>query len=87
MSSETGEVHPGLIRLSTILRVQEELEQNNAGLRKVLGTVLKNQTTGATVYEPPQDAVLIQKLMSDLVEFIHADDELDPLLCMAIVHH
>ena len=72
---------------ATILRVQEKVEQNNAGLRKVPGTVLKNQTTGATVYEPPQDAVLIQKLMTDLVEFIHGDGELDPLLRMAIAHH
>ena len=76
-----------LIRLNTILHVQEEVEQNNAGLRKVPGTVLKNQTTGAVVYEPPQDALLIQKLMTDLVEFIHADDELDPILRMAIAHH
>jgi len=51
------------------------------------GTVLKNQTTGATVYEPPQDGGLIEKLMTDLVAFIHADDELDPLLRMAIAHH
>ena len=80
-------VDSGLIRMSTILRVQEAVEQNNAGFRKVPGTVLKNQTTGATVYEPPQDAGLIDKLMTDLVAFIHADDELDPLLRMAIAHH
>lgn len=77
----------GLIRLRTILRVQEQVQQNNAGFRKVPGTVLKNQTTGAVVYEPPQDAVVIEKLMKDLVDFIHADDELDPLLRMAIAHH
>lgn len=77
----------GLIRLSTILRVQEQIEQNNAGFRKVPGTVLKNQFTGITVYEPPQDAVVIEKLMAALVDFVHADDGLDPLLRMAIAHH
>ncbi|MDP1638974.1 MAG: Fic family protein [Candidatus Nitrotoga sp.] len=77
----------GLIRLRTILRVQEEVEQSNSGLRKLPGTVLKNQTTGAIVYEPPQDAVVIEKLMADLVDFIHANDELDPILRMAIAHH
>jgi Fic family protein len=77
----------GLIRLGTILRVQEQVEQNNAGLRKVPGTVLKNQATGAVVYEPPQDALLIKKLMTDLVDFIHSDDDLDPILRMAIAHH
>jgi len=77
----------GLIRLNTILRVQEAVEQNNAGLRKLPGTILKNQSTGATVYEPPQNALVVEKLMADLVGFIHADDELDPLLRMAIAHH
>ena len=77
----------GLIRLNTILRVQEQVEQNSAGLRKLPGTSLKNQTTGVIVYEPPQDAVIVEKLMTDLVEFIHGDDELDPLLRMAIAHH
>ena len=77
----------GLIRLATILCVQEAVEQNNAGLRKMSGTVLKNQSTGAVVYEPPQNAVMIEKLMTELVEFIHADDDLDPILRMAIAHH
>lgn len=83
----TDVVNSGLIRMSTILRVQGEVEQNNAGFRKVPGTVLKNQNTGAVVYEPPQDAVLIEKLMTQLVDFIHADSDHDPLLRMAIVHH
>jgi Fic family protein len=39
------------------------------------------------VYEPPQDAALIEKLMASLVDFIHGDDDLDPLLRMAIAHH
>lgn len=80
-------LNSGLIRVATILRVQQAVEQNNAGLRKVPGTVLKNQTTGAVVYEPPQDAVLIEKLMTELVDFMHADNDLDPLLRMAIAHH
>ena len=80
-------VESGLIRMSTILRVQEQIEQNNAGFRKVPGTVLKNQFTRETVYKPPQDAVVIEKLMAALVDFIHADDGLDPLLRMAIAHH
>ena len=80
----------GLIRLSTILAVQEAVQLNNAGLRKVPGTVLRHERTNEVVYEPPQDAVLIEQLMSALVNFIHADPEvdgLDPLLRMAITHH
>jgi len=77
----------GLIRLETVLAVQAELEQNRAGLRKLPGTVLKNEATGQVIYEPPQDAVEVERLMGNLIDFIHADDGLDPLLRMAITHH
>ena len=77
----------GLIRLETVLAVQAELEQNRAGLRKLPGTVLKNEASGQVIYEPPQDAVAVERLMGNLIDFIHADDGLDPLLRMAITHH
>lgn len=77
----------GLIRLETVLSVQSELERNRAGLRKLPGTVLKNEATGSVVYEPPQDAAEVESLMANLIDFIHADDGLDPLLRMAITHH
>ena len=77
----------GLIRLETVLAVQAELEQNQAGLRKLPGTVLKNEATGQTIYQPPQDAAEVAALMGNLIEFIHTEDGLDPLLRMAITHH
>ncbi|NWO05769.1 MAG: Fic family protein [Alteromonadaceae bacterium] len=78
-----------LIRLEDILLIQETLEKNRAGLRKLPGTALKNQATGGVVYEPPQSADDIEKLMSNLVEYINNDDlcEADPLVKMAIIHH
>lgn len=77
----------GLIRLDTVLAVQAELEQNRAGLRKLPGTALKNETTGRVIYEPPQDAAEVEALMDNLVAFLHARDGLDPLLRMAVAHH
>ncbi|MGJ8697759.1 MAG: Fic family protein [Verrucomicrobiaceae bacterium] len=77
----------GLIRLETILAIQAEIESNRAGLRKVPGTVLKNEATGETIFEPPQDGTEVADLMDNLIQFIHRDDDLDPLLRMAIVHH
>ena len=77
----------GLIRLDTVLAVQGELERNRAGLRKLPGTVLKNEANGQIIYEPPQDAAEVETLMGNLIDFIHAEDGLDPLLRMAITHH
>jgi len=78
-----------LIRLNDILLIQETLEKNRAGLRKLPGTALKNQATGEVVYEPPQSADDIEQLMANLVEYINNDDlcEADPLVKMAIIHH
>jgi Fic family protein len=78
-----------LIRLDDILIIQETLEKNQAGFRKLPGTALKNQTSGEVVYEPPQSATAIADLMVNLVAYIN-DDQLcdaDPLVKMAIIHH
>jgi Fic family protein len=74
---------------SFILQIQEELEQNKAGFRKLPGTALKNQQTGETVYMPPQDPEDILGLMQNLEAFINNDDlsDLDPLIKLAIIHH
>ncbi|CAO1661591.1 Protein adenylyltransferase [Halomonas sp. NYA30] len=78
-----------LIRLNDILLIQETLENNNAGFRKLPGTALKNQATGEVVYEPPQSAHEIKSLMSNLVDYINDDErcDADPLVKMAIIHH
>ncbi len=78
-----------LIRLGDILRAQEAIEKNNAGLRKVPGTDLRNARTGEVVYTPPQDAHEIESLMDNLVQYINDDAlcDADPLVKMAIIHH
>lgn len=79
----------GLLINSYILEIQAELEENNAGYRKVPGTALKNDKTGEVVYTPPQHADEILSLMKNLEEFINNPEmsDLDPLVKMAIIHH
>ena len=78
----------GLLTATHMLAIQEQLEQNSAGFRKLPGTVLKNQH-GAVVYTPPQDPAEIVELMRDLERFINDDAafDADPLIKMAIAHH
>jgi Fic family protein len=76
----------GLLTLNTMLAVQEALEGNDAGFRNTPGTVLKNEHSGAVVYEPPAP-LLVSGLMAELERFIHADSPLDPLVKMALIHH
>lgn len=78
-----------LIRLQDILTVQQILESNSAGLRKLPGTELKNAVTGEVIYTPPQNAVEVEALVSNLVEYINDNAlcDLDDLVKMAIIHH
>lgn len=77
-----------LLTTRTILSIQQELDKNNAGFRKLPGTALKNQF-GEMVYQPPQDHQQIITLMANLEKYINneIDDDLDPLIKMAIIHH
>lgn len=79
----------GIISSNIILEIQQELENNNAGFRKMPGTTLKNSMTGETIYTPPQDVHEIIQLMSNLEHFMNDRSmcDIDPLLKMAIIHY
>ncbi|NOX15316.1 MAG: Fic family protein [Epsilonproteobacteria bacterium] len=70
-----------------IIEIQQELEQNDAGIRKQSGTVLKNAKTGKVVFTPPQNYETIQNLLDNLEQYINDENEIDPLINMAIIHY
>ena len=78
----------GLLTLNHVLMIQEVLEQNRAGFRKLPGTSLKNNL-GEVVYTPPQEPQEVQRLMGDLERFMNGDVpfEADPLIKMSLIHH
>ncbi len=79
----------GLLTKKHILAIQEELEKNKAGFRKLPGTDLRNDQTGEIVYTPPQHPQEIEQLIDNLEAFINDDSlsSLDPLVKMAVIHH
>jgi Fic family protein len=76
------------LRVNDIIAIQQELVDNNAGIRSTPGTVLKNETTGEIVYTPPQDKAEINDLLSNFIQFFNErDEELSPLINLAILHY
>lgn len=55
--------------------------------RKVPGTYIGNASTGEVIYTPPASEGLIHDLLSDWERFVHGQDELDPLVRMAVAHY
>lgn len=75
--------------LSTNLFVSifQAIKQSDAGIRMMPGTAIKNMGTGRIVYTPPEGEKIIRDKLNNLEEFIHADDEIDPLIKLALIHY
>jgi len=71
-----------------IIEIQQIIENNRAGIRKLPGTVLKNETTNEVIYTPPYGESELISLMNNLETYINQDDEqLDPLIKLAVIHY
>lgn len=76
------------INTNTIIKVQGTIEHNNAGIRKLPGTELKNSITRETIYTPPQNEQEIRKYLKNLEDFINNnEDNIDPLIKVCLIHY
>jgi len=79
----------GFLSNNHLIEMQATIEENDAGFRKVPGTALKNEQTGAVVYTPPQTHDEVLEHMVNLESFMNNNElsDWDPLVKMAIIHH
>lgn len=78
----------GFISVNDIIDIQQDLIQNNAGIRSTPGTVLKNDHTGEIVYTPPQEKTEIEDLLTNFISHFNEENtELSPLISLAILHY
>ncbi len=56
-------------------------------VRKVPGTALANDATGAVVYTPPEGEARIRDLLANWERFLHEEEAIDPLVRMAAAHY
>lgn len=82
-----SQLHERPLSTNTAIEVCSTLKGSPMDIRKVPGTVIGNQTTGEVVYTPPQGELIIRDLLTNWEQFIHAEDDIDPLIKMAISHY
>ncbi|MCT8176941.1 Fic family protein [Variovorax sp. CY25R-8] len=68
------------------IEIAQRIKQIEFGVRAVPGTALKNNV-GEVIYTPPVGEAVIREKLANLEGFIHGDDDLDPLLKMAVMHY
>jgi Fic family protein len=76
----------GFISTDTLVRIQEIIEPNKGGIRKLPGTVIKNMDTNEIVHTPPQSESDIRDLLKNLEKYLNNVDEYDPLIQLALIH-
>ncbi|MFN3996828.1 Fic family protein [Algoriphagus sp.] len=78
----------GFLNTNGIISIQKELEENNAGLRRLPGTALVNDLTNEVIYTPPDNFDTISNLMKNLEEYLNdGEDDVSPLIKLAIQHY
>lgn len=62
------------------------IRQIALGVRDTPGTVLRN-SLGEVIYTPPEGEDLLRAKLSNLEQFLYAEDGLDPLIKLAVMHY
>lgn len=76
-----------VLSTNLFVTVAQTITQNQAGIRQMPGTKIKNTTTGELIYTPPEGESVIRNKLKNLENFIHANDEMDPLIKLALIHY
>jgi Fic family protein len=74
------------ITTNLCIKIVQCIKQNNASIRITSGTTLSNPQ-GEVIYTPPNGENIIREKMANLEKFINKNDNIDPLIKMALMHY
>jgi len=69
------------------IRIVQTIRANKAGIRNTPGTKVANAATGEVIFTPPEGEDIIRNKLKNLEEYIHSEDEIDPLIKLALIHY
>jgi Fic family protein len=71
----------------TAIEVCSQIKGVDLDVRKTPGTTLRSSYSGDVIYTPPEGADRLHELLANWERFANADDDLDPLVRMAVLHY
>jgi Fic family protein len=72
---------------ATAVKICRTIKAAEIDIRSTPGTALLNEATGEVVYTPPEGNDRLRNLLANWEQYIHAADETDPLVKMAVMHY
>ena len=76
-----------VLTTNLFIAIMRIIKENDSGIRNLPGTQLKNPSTGKVVYTPPEGEKIIRDKLKALEVFINTDDDIDPLVKLALIHY
>lgn len=78
----------GFMNTNLFINMVNIIKENQSGIRKIPGTKLSNPISGEVYYTPPEGEETIREKLKNLEDYINStQDELDPLIMMAVSHY
>lgn len=77
----------GFLSTNLFVKLYNIVKETDAGVRNTTGTKITSHKTKEIIYTPPEGEDVIRQKLKNLEDFINTDDELDPLIKMAIMHY
>jgi Fic family protein len=75
------------LNTNTCIAICSQIKGQQMQIRKVPGTALASDKSGAVIYTPPEGEEVIRGLLSNWEQFIHNQPDLDPLIRLAVAHY
>ncbi len=76
-----------ILNTNLFIAIMQIIKENTSGIRNTPGTKLTNPITGKVIYTPPEGEDVIRDKLKALEDFIHEDDQIDPLIRLALIHY
>ena len=76
-----------ILSTNLFVTIVQRIRENQAGIRNTPGTTIADSATGEIIYTPPEGETIIRDKLKNLEDFIHAEDEMDPLIKLALIHY
>ena len=76
-----------LLTTNLFIRIVQTIRANKAGIRNTPGTKVANAASGEVVFTPPEGEDIIRNKLKNLEDYIHAEDTVDPLIKLALIHY
>ncbi|MAY86315.1 MAG: addiction module protein [Pseudooceanicola sp.] len=70
---------------NSFIQIVQTIKENDSSIRNAPGTKITSNNT--TIYTPPEGESVIRNLLKNLEDYIHAEDDIDLLIKLAIMHY